>query len=112
MTGMTADELNAALVDFGDVLELGISSGYPVGSYDLRIVLFSNVEAKSIALVCQCISNLRIRQFGGGLTQFITLRAEDVSANQSDRVRLHISDWDGDFEVDCLTASVEQMTDS
>jgi hypothetical protein len=74
----SASEINNAIESFTDVVELRISSSAGRG-YELTLML-ANTDRAVAKLECSDVSNLRIAEFGGGLTQLLCLRAEDVRA--------------------------------
>jgi hypothetical protein len=105
---MTASEtqLNGILVGFTEVAELCLSRNCSSGAYELRLTL-GNACGEVVHLNCLDISNLAITEFGGGLTQFLVLRAEDVSNRQLDRVSLHFADLERHaIAFDCASAQV------
>jgi hypothetical protein len=101
----SASRINDALASFTDVVELAISQSSANG-YDLTLVL-ANSDRASAKLECSDVSNFTIAEFGGGLTQFLCLRAEDVSGAQLDRVALRFVDLErGSIAFDCSSATV------
>jgi hypothetical protein len=70
----------------------------------------ANSDDASILLECDDVSNLAIRDFGGGLTQFLCLRASDVREMQHDRAAIHIADLEENaISFDCSRASVRNQ---
>ena len=99
-------QINRALFGFTDVLELHLSRDLSTGSYQLRILL-ENAAAEVVVLGCQHVSNLSISEFGGGLTQFLALRAEDMSNIGLDRVSMHFADLERhSIGFNCASAQV------
>jgi len=86
----SASQVNNAIASFTDVVELKISRSAGSG-YELTLVL-ENSDRAGAKLECSDVSNLTIAEFGGGLTQLLCLRAEDVRAAQLDRVALRFAD--------------------
>ena len=82
---LAAEQINHAISGFTDVSELSLSINHREGKYDMTLVL-SNSKDEIVILKCQDVSNLRVSDFGGGLTQFMCLRSQDVSERQLDRV--------------------------
>jgi hypothetical protein len=64
--------INETLKGFTDVAELSLISGENLDKYDLKILLFDGNGGR-LLLTCKDVSNLRISEFGGGLTQFLAL---------------------------------------
>lgn len=76
--------------------------------YDLVLVLEREEDSRLIRLVCKDVSNLRLEDFGGGLTQFRFLKIEDVSDQQWDRVRFRLRELeDSHFECKCFDLLIE-----
>lgn len=88
-------QINSALKGYTNVLSLSISHSDPALGYRLSLVA-ANSNHESIVLECDEVSNLTIRDFGGGLTQFLCLRASDVRKMQHDRVAIHFADLEED----------------
>ena len=101
-------QINKTIAGFTDLVELTISR-FTGSGYELRLVL-ANTELAGVHLECSDVSNLKIAEFGGGLTQFVCLRAEDVRAAQLDRVTLQFADLvRGMIAFDCSFASVKSV---
>ena len=104
----SASQINTAIVGFTDVVELTISQTVE-SSYDLTVVL-ANSDLAVVKLECFEVSNLAIAKFGDGLTQFLCLRAEDVSAPHLDKVSLRFTDLEQDaIAFDCSSACVSSV---
>jgi hypothetical protein len=104
----SASQINDAIATFTDVVELTLSSSGESG-YDLKLVLTNRYKAR-VTLECMDVSGLAIAEFGGGLTQFLCLRAEDVKDAQLDRVALRFSDLErGVVAFDCASARVKSI---
>ena len=107
----SASQINNTIAGFTDVAELSISLSGQNG-YELALVLL-NTDRAGVKLECFDISNLAVAEFGGGLTQFLCLRAEDVRAAQLDRVALRFSDLErGTIVFDCSSATVRSIARS
>ena len=79
---------------------------YNDGDYDLALTL-TNPDGLTVRLECFDVSSLAMVEFGGGLTQFLCLRAEDVRPAQLDRVALRFVDLErGTISFDCSSAIV------
>lgn len=99
-------ELNKALAGFTDVLRMEISFDLSQAIYELEIVLANDVH-ELITLRCKDVSGLQISEFGGGMAQFMLLRATDLGESQRDRVRFHFSDLEHQrIHFDCLAADL------
>jgi hypothetical protein len=102
----SVDEINEDLKGFSSLVELGLTSEQSLGKYDLKIIL-ANDEGRTLLLHCKDVSSLRLSEFGGGLTQILALRCEDVRAQQHDRVTIHFADLERDtLNFNCLSAIV------
>ena len=104
----SASQINNSIANFTDVVDLSLSSSSG-GGYDLKLVL-TNSDHIHVTLECFDVSNFAIAEFGGGLTQFLCFRAEDVSGAQLDRVALRFSDLErGTIRFDCSSATVKSI---
>jgi hypothetical protein len=100
-------QINEALAGFTDVEELSLGPRSIQGQYALRIIL-ADPRGNRVILRCEDISGLKITDFGGGLSQFLCLRAVDIRDRQLDRVRFHFADKERNaIEFDCGSADVE-----
>ena len=104
------EQINEGLVGFTDVIEAEVVATAQRWSYSLKLILADD-SGNTVALRCEEVSNLRIRDFGGGLTQFLALRGRDARTNQIDKVNLHFSDLErGAIALDCRSASLEELS--
>jgi hypothetical protein len=102
----SARAINEALNGFANVVELSLISRGNLASYDLTVVL-ANDNGDSLRLRCNDVSNLRVSEFGGGLTQLLALRCDDVRDQQHDRVTFHFSDLERALlDFNCFSAEV------
>ena len=100
------EQVNDALRGFADVRDLVVRMDSHSQKYDLTLVL-ADSSGRCIKLVCVDTSSLQIRDFGGGLSQFLVMRATDVRDRQLDRVSFHFADLERNaIDFDCITASV------
>jgi hypothetical protein len=100
------DELNKALAGFTDVLRMEVSFHLSQAIYEVEIVLADDVH-KVITLRCKDVSGLQISEFGGGMAQFVLLRAMDLRESRLDRAKFHFSDLEHQrIQFDCLTAEL------
>jgi hypothetical protein len=103
---LSVEQINRAIPGLTDVVELKLQCDTSTGKYELTLVLLG-AEGKTVALKCKDISNFSLSKFGGGLTQFLCLRAEDVRARQLDRVSFHFADLErASIAFDCADATV------
>jgi hypothetical protein len=103
---LSVEHLNAVLVGFTEVIELKLQTDRASQEYDLQLVL-ADGRGDTIVLNCSGISNFRMSEFGGGLTQFLALRAEDVRSQQLDRIVFHFTDLErGTIDFTCSAADV------
>jgi hypothetical protein len=102
----SAEHINEALRGYTEVVKLSLEADRTSGMYELTLSL-ANSEGHLITLTCHDVSSLRLSDFGGGLTQFLTLRVEDVVAQQLDRIALHFADLErGAIAFDCSAADI------
>ncbi len=103
---MSVIQLNSALSGFTDVTELRLLADPSTGAYGIKLTLEDSAGA-SVTLNCSNVSGLSLSEFGGGLTQFLALRAEDVREKQLDRVAIHFADMErAAIAFDCSSADV------
>lgn len=99
-------QINGALAGYTDVLSVSLSSSGAALGYSLSLAM-ADSDGAAIILHCDDVSNLTIRDFGGGLAQFLCLRATDVRNIQHDRVAFHFADLERNaVAFDCSAASV------
>ena len=103
---LSAEQINRAITGLTDVMELKLESDALTGKYELTLVLLG-AAGNTVVLKCEDISNFGLSEFGGGLTQFLMLRAEDVKAQQLDRVSFHFADLErASIIFDCADATI------
>ncbi len=75
--------------------------------YDLSLVLEKSGDR--VRVIFRDVSNLRIDDFGGGLTQLRGLKIDDISARQWDRARYSITELEDEkhFACNCFNVTVE-----
>jgi hypothetical protein len=104
----SAEEVNRCIAGFTEVVQLNIAANFGRASYDLEITL-ANTSGDTVKLSCTDISQFRVSEFGGGLTQLSGLRAADIRSRQLDRANLHFSDVECDsIAFDCSRAQAER----
>jgi hypothetical protein len=100
------EEINRELAGFTDVVEMAMSFEPARETYDLKLVL-ADASAHLITLRCGDISSFSLAGFGGGLTQFLGLRAIDIRARQLDRVAFYFEDREREsFGFYCSTVGI------
>jgi hypothetical protein len=103
----SAERINQSIAGFTDVVELKLQMDPSSGKYELTLAL-SDAQGKVAVLKCKDVSNLALSEVGGGLTQFLSLRAQDVRERQLDRVSFHFADVGrGSILFDCADASID-----
>lgn len=78
----------------------------------LRLAATETSGAPEVQVLFEGVSGLSLREFGGGLTQLLSLEAEDVSSEQLDRVKYRVRELEreslalccGGIRVDTLVA--------
>jgi hypothetical protein len=106
-----AEQLNREIFGFTNVLSITLRNDESdtYRGYSLQLLLESN-QNERIELVCRNVSGFRIREFGGGLNQFLGLLATDVRSKQLERVALRFTDSENDkIYFDCSAAEVKQV---
>jgi hypothetical protein len=102
------DELNRRLAGFTDVMEMALRWNYASCGYDLSIVLSHQIDARTLTLRCSNVSQLRLSDFGGGITQFLGLQGEDVTAHQLEIIRFRFVDSEyREIEFACAEATLD-----
>jgi len=102
----SAEQINQSIAGFTDVVQLQLEVDPSSGKYELTLAL-ADAQGKEVVLKCKDVSNLGLSEVGGGLIQFLSLRAQDVRARQLDRVFFHFADVErGAILFDCAEASV------
>ena len=105
----SAQEINEVLKGFTNVVQLSLTLSGNMDHYDLTILLAEDTGG-TLHLSCKDVSNLQISEFGGGLTQLLALRCDDVRAQQHDRVTLHFADVERDsLNFDCFSAEASPV---
>jgi len=59
---------------------------------DLSLRLENPSNGKAVALTLNEVANLKLKEFGGGLTQLLYLVVEDVRESQLDRINFRMRD--------------------
>jgi hypothetical protein len=78
---------------------------------DLAMKLENPTDGKSLTLLLKEVSQLRLEEFGGGLTQLLYLLIEDIREAQLDRVSYHVKDVErGIFECQCRDIAISESS--
>ena len=100
-----AENLNRQIIGFTNVIELALTYEQEDG-YTMKLLL-ENSQQYQIELRCTNVSELKLDQFGGGLSQFLVLRVTDISDHQLDRANLRFTELEDDrVSFICRTATV------
>ena len=73
---------------------------------NLCLELEHPLNGKTIGVIFKSVSHLRIRDFGGGLTQVLHLTVEDVKELQLDRVAYHVKEIERDM-LECSCVNIQ-----
>jgi hypothetical protein len=112
---MTANAINLKLIGYTTLMRLWLLGNTQSGRYDLTLDLGQNPPngAHVIRAVFLGVHGLSLHDIGGGVTQFLCLRVEDIGAYQLDRIRLRVRDLErGNIMFDCLSASIGDAASS
>jgi len=103
----SAEQINQSIAGYTDVAQLNLQVDPSSGKYELTLALF-DAQGNEAVLRCKDVSNLALSEVGGGLTQFLSLRAQDVRERQLDRVSFHFADVERELIIfDCADARVD-----
>lgn len=107
---MTASEINAALLGFTDVRRLEFETDPVSGECDLELRLeCASDTRRAIEVLLSGVADLSIGDYGGGRTQLLLLRVEDISDEQRDRVNYRVRELEHDrFACVCRAVGVTQ----
>ena len=76
----------------------------------LALQLENPTSQRVISLVLKEVANLRLKEFGGGLTQLLYLLVEDIRGSQLDRINFQVKDVErGTFECQCRDFEVREV---
>ena len=91
-------DITYRMTGFTFVRELLLALDPLTGDYSLHLALseLEQPQARSITADFDEISELSIREFGGGWTQFLYLAVEDLSTKQRDRVHFRVRELERD----------------
>lgn len=105
---MRIADITYRMTDFTFVRELSLAVDLQKAAYSLHLVLSKSERPGADWLTAdfEQISELSIRDFGGGWTQVLYLAAEDIASEQRDHTRFRVRD----LENDRLLFLCEQIT--
>jgi hypothetical protein len=109
---MNCIELTAALRGYTLLLSLEFSVELDTGNCTLipNLVDGEAQDAKSISAEFSGVSNLQIRDFGGGITQLLLLVVEDIRYRQLDRLNYQIRELERDaMSFMCRTVIIKYL---
>jgi hypothetical protein len=103
MTGMALSQLLEAAGGYTIIPACELIVHRPSWTMDLRLRLESTATsgAHEVETLFEEVSGLSLRQFGGGLTQLLALKVEEVSGDQLERVKYRV----GELEREALLLS-------
>ncbi len=112
-THLTASSVNELLAGFTTVESMSFTSLAPDNQCDLTFALRrdSGDEGSLLSLRFHGVALLHLSDFGGGLTQVMCLRVEDVRERQWENLNYSVSDLEDD-RVRFLCRSIECMESS
>src|SRR5438045_4082500 len=91
MTGMR-DAATAKLFGFTTLKYLGFEFDSARLVCDLTLELQNPASERVLNVILTDVSSLKLKEFGGGLTQLLYLMIEDIRDRQIDRVNFHVKD--------------------
>ncbi|AZC38683.1 hypothetical protein [Pseudomonas chlororaphis] len=96
------DELNELLIGHNCVESMCVDSEEGIVKYNLLLTLAEseNNDSKKIKVCFYDVSSLSVKEFGGGLTQFMHLKVSETNSG-FDRARYELSDME-DEKIYCL----------
>jgi hypothetical protein len=95
---MKSKELNEKWRGFTTVLRLEFSVDLPSGSCTLTLELMRGDIGKGEVLVVEFldVASLSVKDFGGGMTQLLLLRVDDIMYKQLDRRNYEVRELERD----------------
>lgn len=94
---ITLENLNESLVTYSCVKKVSINLEFPACKYNLILIMqeSDNEFSNEFKLVFYDVSNLELKNFGGGLTQFMHLRIIK-DENGLSRIKYHLQELEED----------------
>ncbi len=94
MQEVTADELNSTLRGLSVLRRFEFVANDDCSSYSLLLALAEGEESNSRTLQVEFggVSRLTVRGFGGGLTQLLMIRIEDIHGRGWDRAYFQVDE--------------------
>ena len=90
--------MNKSIADYQIIRSINFETDFSSENYEcsLRLSLCkSGLQPKnSIEILFSGISNLKIQNIGGGISQIVRLDIEDISRNQWDRINFYVFDYE------------------
>ena len=106
----TAQILNDGLRGYTSVFSLALTLNALEDQYQLSIEL-ANDQGQRILLACADVSAFTVKEIGGGLGQFLLLRATDIRSHQLDRKYLHFEELERKaVSFDCTSAGIQRLS--
>jgi hypothetical protein len=108
---MSADSISSSIQGFVFVSRLTFESNLESGECKLALQLAAGRAADSDAVEMEFdgVADLSLKEFGGGVTQLMLLRARDIRSQQWDRLALEIVDREHErILFRCRSASVRR----
>ncbi len=104
----SAESLSKQLWGFTIVIELRLDFRLGVG-YDMTLVM-ANMDDQKVELVCENVSQLNLKEFGGGINQFLWLKVSDIRDRQLDCLKLTFEEVErGNVSFVCYQASISNL---
>jgi len=111
---MDIKQLNSDFIDHRTLKSLSLTTDLDSKYFESNLVLcLCKDEYLSDNYVCVefiGISNLKMQDIGGGLTQISHLNVSDVSSSQLDRIKYIVTDIENDrISFDCSDINIRDM---
>ena len=106
---MVSADIVRQLRGFTIVTDVRLTFDCSTWASDLTVTLAADERpgADVVMLLCRGVSELTLRDFGGGLTQLLYLAIDDVRNEQLDRVRFRVREVErSNFSLACRDLSV------
>ena len=107
---MNTEELNHVLEGLTCVSSFSFETDRASGVCTLHLELTDDLRrsTRRVKLSCVNVSNLTLREWGGGPTQLMCLRIEDLRSRQWDRISYRVVDLE-DGRLEFLCKSIEAV---
>jgi hypothetical protein len=110
----TQDELTQALRGFTVLRSMEFSVDLDTGVCTLVLDLTESESTGAKAILAEFlgVSNLLVRNFGGGLTQLLLLAVEDISDRQLDRINYEVKELEREsISFFCRTLTITRTSE-